>query len=117
MAASGQQTARSVDRSGGRGALVLTLVALAIALSCLQLVGRPPAVRHDDLWVHANRVPVRFFLIAVALASVSSAVALLAGGRRFALVILWGAAIAAAIMLFSDRLPIILDVVFRHSVG
>ena len=113
----GKSRGRAVDRSWGRASLGVAALALAMALVCLALIGPPPVIRQDDLWVHANRGTVRFLFGSIAVACGASVLVMLAGRRRALLAALWIAGIASAVALFSDRIPVIGDVVFRHWFG
>lgn len=107
------ETARTRAANGG---LILTAAGLAAAHLCLVRVGPPPAIRIDALWVLDHQAFVERGLWALAAAGLGSAVPMLLGRRRLAVLVLWGLAAAVAVKFFSDRLPIIASVVLDRAV-
>ena len=81
----------------------------------LALMGAPPAVRIDALWVNDYRLAVRTCLAGLALAVAGSLLLLLLRRYRVSLVILWVIAFVAAAGLFSDRIPLIARVILNHA--
>lgn len=97
------------------GLLVLVGLCLLLALRCLDLIGPPPAVRLDALWVHQHVHLVRIMLTSLAAAAAATGLLIFSKRGRVIAVMLWVLAIAAAIWLFDDRLWIIAGVVVRHA--
>ena len=99
----------------GKVALGLCGLGLAAALVSLSLTGPPPPVRVDALWVNGHRLEVWSCLAGIGLAIAGTL--LVFGLRRCRLPAagLWLVASAAAVGLFSDRIPLIVRVLLEHS--
>ena len=89
---------------------------LGTALGTLWLMGEPPAVRIDSVWVNAHRREVQVVFVAVGVALVAGLVAALGrGSRQWIVAALWTAAAGCAFGLFERRLIVIVTVVAKHS--
>jgi hypothetical protein len=98
------------------GLLILIALCLLLILRCLDLIGPPPRVRVNILWVNQHIGLVRVILSSLAVAAIATSLLILSGRGRIIAIALWVAAITAAIWLYDDRLWIILRVVLRFSV-
>ena len=96
-------------------ALIICALGQGAALVSLALMGAPPAVRVDALWVNDYRLAVRTCLAGLALAVAGSLLLLLLRRYRVPLVIVWVVALAAGAGLFSDRIPLVARVILNHA--
>jgi hypothetical protein len=96
-------------------ALWLGAIGHAAALGSLAVIGPPPAVRIDALWVNDQRLSVQLGLAGLALAGVASLLLLVMRRHRLPLAVLWMIAAGAAVVFFSDRIPLIARVLLRHA--
>jgi len=94
---------------------VLTGLCLLLAMRCLDLIGPPPAVRIDALWVNQHAYLVRVMLAALAGAAGATVLLLLTRRGRIPAIGLWAVAAGTSLWLFDDRLWIIFLVVIRHA--
>lgn len=97
------------------GLLVLIGLCLLLALRCLELIGPPPGLRIDALWVNQHVYLVRVMLTALAAAAAASGLLIFSRRGRVAAIVLWVLACIATVWLYDDRLWIILRVVVRHA--
>ncbi|MBT8485367.1 MAG: hypothetical protein HKO59_02945 [Phycisphaerales bacterium] len=82
-------------------------IGLCVTLTCLLLIGAPPALRIDALWMHGNRDAIRLSIVGVALAAGATVMALLIRRNRAVIGLLWLIAAAAAGGFFWDQLVLI----------
>ena len=94
---------------------MLTGAALATALGCLYLIGPPPALRIDALWVNDHRREVTLIVAALGVALAATPAGLLSGRRRVPLLVLWLGAIALALGCVAERVVIIGRVLLDHA--
>ena len=103
-----------------RTTAMLTLLAamgLGLALRCLFLIGPPPSVRVDSLWVYQNIYHVRILVVAVFVALAASAVAMLSRRRWLPVLSLWAASGAAVMHWFPERTLVIAEQVLLQYLG
>jgi ATP-dependent HslUV protease subunit HslV len=96
---------------------LIALVALCHAsiLALLHILGPPPALRIDPLWVNDHKTLVQVMALLAAAALALTILSLPIRRARWITLALWIAASAAAWTLFSDRLAIVIPVVWRHA--
>jgi len=99
----------------GTGALGLCALGLAAGLVSLSLTGPPPSVRVDALWVNGHRPEVWSCLAGIGLAIAGTLLVFILRRFRLPAAGLWLVASAAAVGLFSDRIPLIVRVLLEHS--
>lgn len=92
----------------------LSAVCLLIAYRCLQLIGPPPRLGIEALWVHNRRSLVHTLVISITVAVFASGLSVFAGRQRVIVVLLWSVGLVVAVRQFSDRLPVILRVLVQQ---
>ena len=97
------------------GLVVLTGLCLTLALSCLERIGPPPALRWDALWVHQHRELVRIGILSLLVAAASTVLLVMTRRAKWWALSFWIIAAALAWSGFSDRLPTLIRVVWEHS--
>jgi hypothetical protein len=96
------------------GLLLLIGLCLMLSLRCLDLIGPPPRVRIDALWVNSHAYLVRVLLVALAVAAIASGMLLFSRRGLAAAIVLWVVAAIVAVWHFDDRLWIIFRVLVRQ---
>jgi len=99
----------------GRLAIVLTGCGLGVSLGVLARIGPPPALRIDALWVNEHQQWIRVLLGSLIVALIATGFAVLMRQRLLLLAIFWILAVVIGIRFFSDRIPIIMQVLFDHA--
>lgn len=99
------------------GLLLLIGLCLALALRCLELIGPPPRLRIDALWVKQNEYMVRVMVTGLIVAATATGLLIFSRRGMTFVIALWGLAIFTAIWLYSDRIWIILRIVAQHGSG
>jgi hypothetical protein len=96
------------------GLLLLIGLCLLLALRCLELIGPPPRLRIDALWINSHAYLVRVMLVALAVAAIASGLLLFSRRGLAAAIVLWVIAASVAVWHFDDRLWIIFRVLVRQ---
>lgn len=87
---------------------------MALAFYCLHIVGAPPMLRINALWVQDHRPQVIAALWSSGAAICTTLIAVCYRRNRLAMLILWAAAIVLASTVYANRIEIIWTVVWNH---
>lgn len=98
-----------------RGGLVVLATGLLAVFGCLLVIGDPPGIRHDALWVNEHRETVRLAIAALAVALLATIGAASESRYRLPSALVWLAAVLAAWRWFSDPIEIIARVVINRA--
>ena len=97
------------------GAALLTTLGLVVSLGLLVKIGPPPTLRIDALWVHNHRPGIKLLVGSLCVAACATVFGLVLRQRIMIHTLLWIAAVVIGFMFFSDRIPIIAQVLLEHS--
>jgi hypothetical protein len=86
-------------------------LALGSAISCLAVIGAPPPVRIDSLWVNDHIHEVRLFVASIVAALAAGGASLLVKRNRLVIAGLWIIAIVVTFFFFWERAVIVMEVV------
>jgi len=92
----------------------IAAVAIAVTFYCLHIIGGPPLLRIDALWVRDHRPQVSAALWGFAVALGATLIAVCYRRNRLTMLILWSAAIVLASTAYANRIEIIWKVVWKH---
>jgi hypothetical protein len=98
-----------------RVAIIVLVASLLAVLGSLLVIGDPPPIRYDALWVNEHRATVRVAIGALAIAVVTTVGAASDARYRLPALLLWIAAGITAWRWFSDSIEIIARVVMNHT--
>ena len=99
------------------GPAALAVLALLVAVGCLELIGPPPAVRLDLLWVHERRALVYLLLYAVATSAGATLLTWLVRRGRAVVALAWIGAALLSVNWYAERLIIVARVVADRLVS
>ena len=106
-------TTAAVSRVGDLS-VVIGAAALAVSLVCLSRIGPPPPVHVDTLWVAGHERGIHLCLLSLGAAAAVSVFSVIVSKRRWVVAVLWALAGAVTAAFFSDRIPLIIEVIIRH---
>lgn len=93
------------------------MAGVAVMVTALHLLGPPPGVRVDLLWVHWNWPMIQLAGIGLAVTLTAAVLGLVRGKGWVIPLLLLAAACWASFQFFSDRVPLVLRTVAGQMLG